>query len=259
MAWDEGLADFREAIYLGPQPLSESEKSWLSQSLTVPVSMTNPVLSFLYSLSGVSDISGDEFRVLVSTDISTTTTLFTSTTPTNWEHVWFDMTPWSGQAITLTFELSETAGYPPANALLDEVTLGSAHPDAWVSLSGGAMGAHPGEQITYQLDYGNRGGAMAVSSAITLTLPSGLNFVDASIPPVIVGDQLVWQVGDLPAGSDPYSIILTVEVDAAAPLGETVVTSVEITTASPELETLNNSAQAEIYLGYLALLPITHK
>ena len=239
--------------------ITQTGVAWLSQSLTVPVSMTNPVLSFLVSLSGVSDISGNEFRVLVSTDISTTTTLFTSTTPTSWEHVWFDMTPWSGQAITLTFELSETAGYPPASALLDEVTLGAAHPDAWVSLSGGALGAYPGEQITYQLDYGNRGGALAAASAITLTLPSGLNFVDASIPPVIIGDQLVWQVGDLPAGSDPYSISLTVEVEAAAPLGETVVTSVEITTASPELETLNNSAQTEVYLGYLALMPIIHR
>jgi len=239
--------------------ITQTGVAWLSQSLTVPVSMTNPVLSFLVSLSGVSDISGNEFRLTVSTDLTDTTSLYTSTTPTNWEHVWFDMTPWSGQAITLTFELSETAGYPPASALLDEVTLGSAHADTWVSLSGSALGAHPGDQITFQLDYGNRGGAMAAASAITLTLPSGLNFVDASIPPVIVGDQLVWQVGDLPAGSDPYSISLTVEVDAAAPLGDTVITSAEITTASPELERLNNSAQVETFLGYLALLPIIHR
>jgi uncharacterized repeat protein (TIGR01451 family) len=259
MAWVESDGVTSSLEYIGAVPITQTGVAWISQSLTVPVSMTNPALSFLVSLSGVSDISGNEFRLTVSTDLTDTTTLYTSTTPTNWEHVWFDMTPWSGQEITLTFELSETAGYPPASALLDEVTLGSAHPDTWVSLSGGTLGARPGDHITYQLDYGNRGGALAASSAITLTLPSGLNFVDASIPPVIVGDQLVWQVGDLPAGSDLYSISLTVEVDAAAQLGDTVVTSVEITTASPELETLNNSAQSVTFLGYLALLPITHR
>jgi uncharacterized repeat protein (TIGR01451 family) len=249
----------QDTMYIGPGQVEETGTGEASQAITVPVSMTAPTLSFWYQAFDVSQAGNTWFDLQVQDEISTTEIFRDDVSTLGWTHQWVDMSNWSGQTITLTYRLSQQAGSQPASAFLDEVTLGSAHPDTWVSLSGGALGAHPGDQITYQLDYGNRGGALAAASAITLTLPSGLNFLDASIPPVIVGDQLVWQVGDLPAGSDLYSISLTVEVDAAAPLGDTVVTSVEITTASTELETLNNSAQSETFLGYLALMPIIHR
>ena len=252
---NESLTDL---YYVGTIPLSQSGDSWLSQSLTVPISITNPTLSFLANLSGVSAISGNEFQVQVSSGI-TTTTLFTSTTPTPWEHFWFDLTPWSGQLITLTFQLTENAGFPPANALLDEVTLGSAHPDLWVDLSSDVLSAIPGEQFNFQLEYGNRGQVSALTPIITLTLPSGLNFVSASVTPEIIADQLVWHLDDLPKQSAPNSITLTVEVDSAVVLGQKVVTVVEIASSSPELERLNNNSQVGTFLGYLGILPLINR
>ena len=244
--------------YIGMQPVTQSGDSWLSQSLTVPVSITHPTLSFLASLSGVSDISGDIFSLQVSTG-STDTTIFSSTTPGSWEHDWFDLSPWSGQAITLTFQLTQNAGFPPASALLDEVTLGEAHSDVWVDLSGGARIAHPGDQFSFLLGYGNHGDITASATVMTMTLPVGLSFVDASLPPQLIGNQLVWQLGDLPPGADPDAILITVEVDASAPLPGTVITGVEIATSSPEIELLNNTSHSETYLAYLQILPLIRR
>ena len=259
IAWNENDNMGQSSLYfMETQPLHEDGTSLLSQSLTVPISITNPTLSFLADLSGVSPISGNEFQVQVSSGI-TTTTLFTTTTPTPWEHFWFELTPWSGQQITLTFKLTENAGFPPANALLDEVTLGSAHPDVWVDLSSDAPSAIPGEQFNFQLDYGNRGHVSAFTPVITLTLPSGLNFVSASVTPEIIADQLVWHLDDLLKQSGPNSITLTVEVDSAVVLGQKVVTLVEITSSSPELEKLNNNSQVGTFLGYLGILPLINR
>ncbi len=244
--------------YINTQPLPMSGDAWLSQSLTIPVSMTHPTLSFLASLYGVSDVSGSEFSVRVSTDAADSI-IYSSTTPSTWEHDWFDVTSWSGQEITLTFQLTENAGFPPASALLDEVTIGEAHSDVWLDLSGGTLIAHPGDRFDYQLQYGNHGGVIASNSVITMTLPLGLSLVDASFPPQVIGNQLVWQLGDLPASSDNAVIYVTVEVDASAPMLQTVQTSVEIATSSHELEKLNNTSQSATYLAYLQILPIIRR
>ncbi|MFZ2098326.1 MAG: hypothetical protein WAV05_16975 [Anaerolineales bacterium] len=244
--------------YIGSQPIVQDDFSSLSQSITIPLTMTEPTISFLASFSGISDISGDKFQLLLSSN-TMTETVFSGTISCGWQHFWFDLSPWSGQSITITFQLTENTGFPPASALLDEVTLGAAHSDVWVALSGALPVAKPGDQFTYQLDYGNHGGIPASSTVITLTLPLGLEFVDASLPPVAIGDQLVWQLVDLPPGSTFYPISITVEVASSAPLFNTVVTTVDIITSSPELEQLNNFSQSETYLGYLTRLPFIRR
>jgi uncharacterized repeat protein (TIGR01451 family) len=235
--------------YVGAAQNFQNGNSWLSQSLTIPPTMTNPTLSFMAFLSGISEHSGNEFQVLVS-DALTTTTLFTSTTPTGWEHFWIDMNPWSGQPIILTFMVTENSGFPSASVLLDEVTLGAAQTDVWVDLTSDLAFAPPGEQFTFQLLYGNRSAIPASTSVITLSLPVGLNFISASLPPTVIGTQLVWHVDDLPSGStfDPISII--VQADVSIPPVQDVITSVSITTLSPEIETMNNTSHCGTYLGY---------
>jgi Tol biopolymer transport system component len=258
VGWMEAF-DYRGYNFLGAQQLEQSGISTLSQSVTVPLAMDNPTLSLLATLSGVSPVSGNEFTLQVTSEMSTTTLISTSE-PTAWEHYWFDLSPWSGQQITLTFRLTENAGYPPANAILDEVTLGAAHTDVWLELAGGPLSALPGDQFTFQLEYGNRSALPAASSAITVTLPTGLNFIDASTPPTdIIGNQLVWQVGELPPDSTYSPIMITVQVDFSAPLGQTMVTEVEITTTSPEIEILNNTPQFDTFIGYLDIVPLLMK
>jgi len=95
---------------------------------------------------------------------------------------------------------------------------------------------------------------------ITLTLPVGLNYIDASTPPSeIIGNQLIWQVDDLPPNMTYSPILVTVQVDVAAPLLQTVVTAVEIATISTEIEILNNTTSFSTFIGYVRLVPILDK
>jgi uncharacterized repeat protein (TIGR01451 family) len=247
-----------DLMYIGTTPVLEAGDSRIYQSFTVPVTMTNPTLSFLASLSGVSAISGNEFQVLVSDSI-TTTTIFTSTTPTGWEHYWFDISPWSGEQITLTFQVTENEGFPPASALLDEVTLGAAHTDVWVDLQADKYYVQPGDQFTYQLDYGNRSSIVASTNVITVSLDSGLNFISASLPPEINGDSLVWRLDELMPDIDYEPIIITVEVDLSIPSFQTLDTKATVNTATPEIELFNNTDQPVVIVAYPSFLPIMQR
>jgi len=180
--------------------------------------------------------------------------LSTTTNTDVWTHRWFDLPPWAGQAITLTFNLHQTAGDPIRWVYLDEVTLGSAYPDLWVSKDG-PIARPAGEQVIYAITYGNRGGALASGVHITDTLPTELSFIDASVPPVTTL-PLVWEVGDVPAKSGPFTITVTATVDPAAPLFTTLTNTVSIEAVSPELETFNNTAQVATFIGYRIYLPV---
>ena len=254
--WREALVSTSNLVYVSPHVVSTPGVSTLSQAVQVGDASTNPVLSFLSATGGANLESGATFSVTVSTGV--TSTLVYSSTGWNagWQHHAVDMSSWSGQVVTLTYSVAQPAGYPDAWAFVDEVVLGATYPDPWVSLLGGAPAALPGSQFSYQIVYGNHGGVESPGTSITLTLPSGLSFVSASVTPVIVGNQLIWDVGLLSPGSGPLSIDLIVEVDTSAPFGETLVTQVEIATTSPELETLNNSAQSETFIGMWVYLPV---
>ena len=259
IAWAENdLAGGSSLYTISTQSLAGSGDSWLSQSFSVPGSIVNPYLSLMATTSGISEISGNEFYVKI-TDETSTTALLTSTTPTAWMHHWFDLAPWSGQEITLTIQLLENAGFPPADAVVDDITIGSAHADVWVNLFSDAQIAHPGDLLELHVDYGNRSAIMAATAVITLTLPAELNYVSATGSPMIKGDKLVWQVGDLPAGTSFSDISLTVEVGSADSPPHTLVTNVEISTSSAELELMNNTFQYGIYLGYKDILPLIWK
>ena len=96
---------------------------------------------------------------------------------------------------------------------------------------------------------------------ITDTLPNELFFVDASPPPIF--NTLLWawewDIGDLPAGSGPFSIVLTTTVAPTAELRSTLTNTVRIETASPELEIANNQAQAAILVARRVYLPVLLK
>jgi len=245
------------AYYTGPVPVEQSGDSTLAQIVTIPITISTPTLSFLYQLGGVFATSGSWFSVQVDNGITATTLFSTTSTTNDWTHRWFDLTPWAGQAITLTFNLHQMAGDPVRWVYLDEVTLGSAYPDLWVS-KGGPITARPGEQVVYTIAYGNRGGAAASGARITDTLPAELSFADASPSPVTTL-PLIWEVGDVQAKSGPFTIVVTATVDSAAPLFTTLTNTVSIGAVLPELETFNNTVQVATFIGYRLYLPIIAK
>ena len=246
-----------QVFYAGPPSTEQTGESTISQAIHVPITLTAPTLSFMYNLDGWSTSAWSGFSVQIN-DGAATTELFSPNEATpSWQHAWFDLTPWSDKTITLTFQADQTAGYYPLWVNLDEITVGSAHPDVWVSALG-AQAALPGDTVTLQLTYGNRSLAVdAISATITATLPAGLIFESASLTPTVSGNVLTWQVGDLPAGSGPFTILVTATVAGDAVLGSYLTVPVEIASTSPELELVNNQEEFALYIGSRVYLPVT--
>ncbi len=254
--WSESLVSSSNLVYVSPHIVNTPGVSTLSQSFQVGDASSNPVLSFLSATGGANSTDEATFSVTLSTGISSTL-IYTSTGwNEGWQHHIMDMSAWAGQAVTLTTSLAQPANYPDAWAYVDEVVLGSVYPDPWVKLDGGALLALPGDQFNYQINYGNHGMIDSPGTIITMTLPAGLSIVDSSIQPVIVGSQLIWDLGTLPPDSLPATISIVVVVDADAPVGSTISTLVDVSTSSVELETLNNSAQLETLLAARFYIPI---
>ncbi len=78
-----------------------------------------------------------------------------------------------------------------------------------------------GQQVTYRLKYGNAASAGSAQNVVlTDTLPVGLQYTSATVPPAIVGQVLTWPLGTLaPADSGVIDLVLTV----AASVRDTVV------------------------------------
>jgi uncharacterized repeat protein (TIGR01451 family) len=242
-------------VYVGSYLSPQTSDSSLAQSVALPVSITAPILSFLYNLEGASATGNTAFSLQVNNGFTSTTVFSTTASAGNWKHQWFDMSAWSGQAVTLTFSSHQVISYPYVRVALDEVSLGSSYPDLWVSQIG-TVASPPGGQVNYYLTYGNQGGATANSVQITDTLPAGLSFVSASLPPVATGSTLVWDVGDLAAKSEAFTLVVTATVDPTATTFSTLTNTMDITTATTELETANNTAQAATFVGRRTYLPV---
>lgn len=234
-------------------PLAGS--SSLAQTLTLPPALAAPTLSFYYQLLNPTAGAGDDFVVAVETG-SGSTTVFTATAPTaGWTHRWVDLSPWAGQTITVRFTARRaTAGADATAATVDEVTIGSAHPDLWINgVSGSAL---PGRQFQLDLSYGNRGGVAASAAHVTLQLPPELTFVSAIPAPVATTPALRWNLGTAAAQSGPQSIRVTVLVAALAPPGSTLMATASIASDTTELELANNTSQAAVFAGSRGYLPV---
>jgi uncharacterized repeat protein (TIGR01451 family) len=255
LEWVEGTYDI---FYARPTPADQGGDSVLSQVLSIPQTMNNPTLSFLYQLGGAHPQSGTWLDVQVDDGLTTTSVFSTAWGTQGWSHQWANLTPWSDQIITLTWKVHQEAGAACTWAFLDEASVGSTYPDLWLNNDSPIDVAMPGQEVTFNLHYGNQGGAVAESVRITDSLPSGLVFVAASPAPSSSTPTLVWEVGNLPAKSETYAIIITASVALEAPRGSYLINSTQIGTET-ELELANNTALASIWVGHRVYLPLIAK
>ena len=236
------------------EPTQSAGEAVMSQAVQVPAAVLAPTLSFLHRF-GTGSLPNSRLEVVVDDGISPSVVFSTTTSTNAWTHQWADLTPWAGRSVTLRVRVVEVAGGSHAWAYLDEVTVGSAPPDIWVSQSG-RRAAPPGQQIVHTITYGNRGGASAANGQVTLQLPPELVFVSADPPPSANAPELRWDVGDLAAQNGPQSIRVTLQVAPSATIGTTPMSIATIASDTAELEQANNTAQGTIYVGYLLYLPV---
>jgi len=90
-------------------PLAPADgTSRMAQAVSIPVDVTAPTLSFLVRAGGL----GPEhpFRVTVTSGGQTTPVYTLAGSSLAWSHAWADLGAWTGQTVTVTFEVSEAAG-----------------------------------------------------------------------------------------------------------------------------------------------------
>ena len=227
----------------------------LAQAVTIPADMPNPTVSLMYRT--IRDIPSDEtqFEVQLTNGISTTTQALPPTAVT-WEHAWFDASEWAGETVTLTLTAVQKAGDPLIRVDVDDVSLGSAVPDTWVTLYA-PQTALPSQELTLSLNYGNFSpDLLAPTATLTLTLPADLIVNSVSMTPTMqTAEQIVWQLEELPANSSE-AITLTVTVDADASVMDSITAVAELRTPFTELSRANNSYRWPLFIGQRAYLPI---
>jgi uncharacterized repeat protein (TIGR01451 family) len=251
---------FYNGYYLGPATETTDNDILLSRQISIPAGMPYPTLSLLYEMGNASETGGSGLSVTLEDESKTIVELYSSNTDTTeWQHVWYDLSPWLGQDVVLTFKIHQTAGFLPVWANLDEVTLGSYYPDLWISITPDRLTLPPGVETiyTYKLSYANSGTALAKDLSLQVSLPAGMEYVSASTEPTSnESGVLIWStLGDLDKKSETQTITLTLRVRSDVPLGTSLVLPANISSATSEFVTLNNTYQAFTYVGYGLYLP----
>ena len=250
-------AAFPSDVYYQTTALADiSGVASVTQTITIPETMQAPTLSFMSKASG--DIRGDDTGLKVFViDEGITTLVFSNTIGSQWMLQWLNMQDWSGKTITVAFQMQQTADSPFVQVYLDDISLGSAYTDVWVAVNNSQERVSPGDEVVYTVNYGNRSSVGASSNVITVELPTSLTLVGTSpVSPSILMPSLVWSIGDLTANSVSYSIVITTAVELTATPFTTGTTLVEISTASVEIEQMNNESEAGLFIGYFVYLPI---
>ncbi|HRQ39158.1 MAG TPA: hypothetical protein PLD25_14705 [Chloroflexota bacterium] len=229
----------------------------LSQQVTIPANMPAPTLAFMAQRPGDVPGDGSGLELLVSEGV-TTTAVPLNNGGAAWTHYWADMSAWAGQTVTVEFRLTQVSGDLRVQAAIDDVTLGSAHPDTWVR-GNGPGSALPGETVVLRLEYGNNGRVPATAAELALTWPAALTFVSASITPTVAADTLTWDVGDLAAEAAPATVLITATVDPATPFWQTIHLPVSLTSPTAEVEQQNNQAVISVLIAHRLYLPIIVK
>lgn len=241
--------DYRRSL-----PADSSSVASLSQTVTIPADMAAPTLAFMAKRPGDVPNNDSGLDLLVHDGVTETAVPLPNGSA-DWTHYWADMSPWAGQTVTVTFRMTQVEGDPRVQTALDDVTLGSAYPDAWVRGIGPGW-ALPGETVTFQIQYGNQSGVTAADGELVLTWPESLALVSASITPTVGTGTLTWDVGDLAAGAAPVTLVVTATVDASTAMWKTIDLPLSLTSSSVEIEQENNEAIISMVIAHRTFFPM---
>ncbi len=134
--------------------------------------------------------------------------------------------------------------------MLDDVSLGSAHPD--VALRAGAGARCRAERTTLRLTAANPGALPAEPVTLTLQLPPELSFVSA-VPAPDGNAPPMWNLGALAPG-ETATVDITVRVGGTAAPFALLRSTAALETAG-ELETANNTVELRTRVARTVWLP----
>ncbi len=238
----------------------------LSQTVDIPDTMINPTLSLFTKPAASENGNHPILSINIDDGILNQSSSITDTNYPEWSHHWIDLSSWLGESIQIdvSYEIASTAPFEIANTTqlngvyLDEITLGSSFTDLWVQIDG-TNEAMQGDEITYTVAYGNSSSIDANDVILTAVLPSELTYLNASVPPASQSPTLTWNIGDLPANSSTQSFTFTARVKNSAEGLTNAVSTVNVTTTTTELETLNNFSEHSLFVGTRTYIPLISK
>jgi hypothetical protein len=236
---------------------AQSSSSVLDQKVFIPTNVVRPGLSFMYLLADAKPgITG--LKLTVDDGISITDAWQTQTNTGPWSHQWIDMSPWSGKEVTISFTVNAEPGFPAPQAYIDEVSLGSTRPDLWVTVDPSTADVLAGDEITLRLDYGNHG-VQADQAQLQLTLTPELEFVEATLAPTSQNGAISWDLGTLGDKASGEPIYVTIRVKPEVAGIKALSATVQISSLSQELETLNNTVSTIITTETFLFIPLVQK
>ncbi len=169
-----------------------------------------------------------------------------------------DLDPGESAAYLLTVHLSASAtgsvtNYAEASTTTTELdTADNAQSDTdaiqsiadlSITLDDGVTTVQAGESLTYTLTYANLGTATASAPVVTVQVPAGLTGITPNNGGTYNAGTgvITWNLSNLPAGASG-SLSFTAAVAASAAPGAVITPSAAISSASPDLDSANNSA-----------------
>jgi uncharacterized repeat protein (TIGR01451 family) len=234
-----------DAAFAPPLPATITGESTLAQVVKTPVAATHPVLSFVYESSGPLGLAikqaGGAGATLWSASLPAS--------PGGARHEWIDMAAYGGQEVRVVFTAAQTAGGPANWALIDDVSLGSAHTDIAVN---GESSAVAGDTVVHTLRVSNDSALAAGGVTLTHALPAALAFVSAEPAPAGLS-PLRWELGTLESGEEVVILITSAVKPGDQP--PVVTATATLATSDAELELLNNTAVVTSRIEWTIKLP----
>lgn len=239
--------------YYRPINATTTRTASISQQVFIPLDMAAPTLAFMAKRPG--DVPGDNSGlVLLVNDGASETAVPLANGRAEWNHYWVDMSPWAGLTVQVKFQLTQTVGDPHVQAIIDDVSLGSAYPDIWVH-GNGPGGGLPGQTVVFEIAYGNRGKVPAEGTILELDWPESLLLASANITPTVGVGSLTWSLGDLAAEAAPGALVVTATIGADTPFWETISLPISLSSATTELEQQNNEAILSMSIAHRTFFP----
>ncbi|MBL4630358.1 MAG: hypothetical protein JKY14_04095, partial [Paraglaciecola sp.] len=141
---------------------------------------------------------------------------------------------------TLNFDIAVTYDGASSASTTSIETKVASSPVAALSISADHQVVASGGKVSYQVSFGNIGSSGFATTALSVSIPSGLSLVSASDDGSQSGSNIVWDIGVL-NGGDGSKRYFTLKVDDAAQQGNIYVNQAVLSNSGSELVTSGES------------------